>query len=374
MIVFATQNFLPDVGGTQGYVTGLADAFSGKGQAVSVFCDASSSGAAHAVDQARSYSIRRFGGPRPIMRRIKARAINQRIAAGGVDVVVTDTWKSLEFLSAPLLANTKVICLAHGSEFLVAPGSAKERRMRACLAKADIVAANSAFTADLAHKYTSGKTKVQAICPGIIPPVGAPRDIIPRMVSGGPHIITIARLEPRKGIDMVIRALPALRALAPDLIYDIIGKGEDKERLVALTAELGVTEMVRFHGFIPEAEKAERLLRADIFALPNRREPESVEGFGIVFQEAAAFGLPSLAGSDGGTRNAVTDGVTGRIVDGSDAQAVEDALRQMLKNEEMRKEMGRAAHKRFWSEFAWDAAITRFEALLKTEYPFAASR
>ena len=66
--------------------------------------------------------------------------------------------------------------------------------------------------------------------------------------------------------------------------------------------------------------------------------------------------------------------MTGRIVDGSDAQAVEDALRQMLKNEEMRKEMGRAAHKRFWSEFAWDAAITRFEALLKTEYPFAASR
>lgn len=367
MIVFATQNFLPDVGGTQGYVTGLADAFSTKGHAVSVFCDVSNSCAAYGVDQARSYPIRRFGGPRPFMRRIKARAVNRRIAAGGIDALVTDTWKSLEHLSAGLLAKTKVISLAHGSELLAVPGSAKERRIRASLAKADIIAANSEFTAELARVHASGKTAVRVICPGIIPPAGAPRDIIPRIANGGPRIITIARLEPRKGIDMVLRALPALRQIHPELIYDIIGEGDDKDRLLELAAKLGVTDAVRFHGFIPEAEKAARLLRADVFAMPNRREPESVEGFGIVFQEAAAFGLPSLAGSDGGTGNAVTDGVTGRIVDGNDANAVEDILRQMLESEEMRTELGRAAHKRFWGEFAWDAAITRFEALLKSE-------
>src|SRR5277367_6366102 len=96
MILFASQNFLPDVGGTQLYVTGLADALAARGHTLEVYCDASSAGAAHIIDAARPYPIRRFGGFRPWLRWRKARAVSERLAAGGVDALVTDTWKSLE--------------------------------------------------------------------------------------------------------------------------------------------------------------------------------------------------------------------------------------------------------------------------------------
>ncbi len=363
MILFATQNFLPDIGGTQVYVTGLADALAKRGHGIAVYCDASSKGAARKVDEARSYPIIRFGGPRPWLRWRKARAVSRRIAQGGVRAVVTDTWKSLELLSPQTLAAVRVFTLAHGSEFLAPPGSLKERRMIACLAKAGIVAANSQFTAGLVQPFLRGKTQVRVIWPGVVPPTGASRKF-PSRVKGGARILTIARLEPRKGIDAVLRALPALQKTHPDIVYDIIGKGADKARLEALAASRGIKDCVRFHGHIAEPEKAALLAKASVFVLPNRREPGSVEGFGIVFLEAAAFGVPSIAGSDGGTGDAVLAGKTGLIVDGADEAAVQNALARLLGNSEAALRMGRAAHERFWSDFAWDAAITRFEAAL----------
>src|SRR5436309_14321865 len=136
MILFATQNFLPSIGGTQLYVTGLADALAARGHAVEIYCDATSKAAAAQVDSARTYPIRRFGGLRPVMRRSKAWAVMQRLAGGGIRALVADTWKSLEHISTDALAGVNVFCLAHGSEFLVPKGGAKERRVVECLAKA----------------------------------------------------------------------------------------------------------------------------------------------------------------------------------------------------------------------------------------------
>jgi phosphatidylinositol alpha-1,6-mannosyltransferase len=98
--------------------------------------------------------------------------------------------------------------------------------------------------------------------------------------------------------------------------------------------------------------------------MPNRREPGSVEGFGIVFLEASAFGLPSIAGADGGTGDAVLDGRTGLVVDAEAERNVVDALNQLLRDRATLETMGRAAHFRFWHEFAWEAAIKRFEDAL----------
>ena len=368
MILFATQNFLPSVGGTQIYVTGLADALAVKGHGVEVFCDTASKGAAEKVDGARSYPIRRFGGPRPLMRRRKARAVVKRIAQGGVKAVVTDTWKSLEHLPPESLSKVRVLCLAHGNEFLHAPESAKGKLLIRCMAKADIVAANSHFTADLARPFATGKTRVRVVWPGIVPPLGASRTAKTKQ-EGGPTILTIARLEPRKGIDAVLRALPVLIKTHPNLRYDIGGKGDDHERLQELVRSLKLGKHVRFHGFTDEQMKAEMLQRADIFALPNRREHRSVEGFGIVFMEAAAYGVPSIAGMDGGASDAVVDGKTGLIADGDSDAAVLAVLSRLLNNPAERHAMGEAARVRFWREFAWDAAIGRFESALFDETP-----
>lgn len=362
MILFDTQNFLPDVGGTQLYVTGLADALAARGHRIEVFCDASSAEAAARVDAARNYPIRRFWGPRPWMRWRKARAVTARLAEGDVSAVATDTWKSLSPLKLRTLEGVRVFCLGHGNEFLQVPGSAKERRMIASLAKADIVAANSQFTATLAEPFARGK--VQVLLPGVIPPAGAAREYAPREPKQNPKLLTIARLEPRKGIDVVLRALPALRDAYPGLIYDIVGKGADRARLEKIVQEMGVAASVRFHAYVSENEKANFLRNADIFLLPNRREGHSVEGFGIVFQEAAAFGVPSIAGADGGTGDAVLEGETGLIVDGEDEAALRNAVLKLLGDNQLRNRLAAAAHRRFWNKFAWDAAVARFEKAL----------
>lgn len=362
MILFATQNFLPSIGGTQLYVTGLADALAARGHPIEVYCDAASKPAASAVDSARAYPIRRFGGLRPVMRRKKAWTVMQRLATGGVHAVITDTWKSLEHIPADALSRVTVLCLAHGSEFLVPRGSAKERRMRECLAKATIVAANSRFTADLVKPHL-GKTEARVLLPGVDPPAGSAPILTP-WVAAPPRLMTMARLEPRKGIDTVLRALPALAREYPDISYDVIGKGEDRARLIRLAEQLGVAQRVRFHGYISEQEKAELLRRATVFLMPNRREPGSVEGFGIVFVEAAAFGVPSIAGADGGTSDAVLHEQTGLIADGDDPEAVERGIARLLSDPAQRQRMGEAAHRRFWHEFSWPAAVTRFEDAL----------
>jgi len=367
MILFATQNFLPSIGGTQLYVTGLADALAARSHAIEVYCDADSRGASATVDNARNYPIQRFGGFRPLLRRRKARAVVQHVARGDVAAVITDTWKSLEYMSAQSLSNVRVFCLAHGSEFLVPCGSSKERRMIASLAKADMIGANSQFTADLLRPFIRGKTEVKVIWPGVEPPKGASRDFIPKQPGLEPRLLTIARLEPRKGIDMVLRALPALAERFPQMSYDVIGKGEDQQRLLRLANDLKLGSRVRFHGYISERQKSDLLARADIFVLPNRREPGSVEGFGIVFLEAAAFGTPSIAGNDGGTSDAVLDGQTGLIVDGADEIAIRGTIGRLLQDLEGRRRMGEAAHRRFWNEFTWDAAIERFEEALRLQ-------
>ena len=135
-----------------------------------------------------------------------------------------------------------------------------------------------------------------------------------------------------------------------------------------LASHLRLGERVRFHGYISEDQKADLLSRADLFLLPNRREPGSVEGFGIAFIEAAAFGTPSIAGADGGTADAILDGKTGVIVDASDDMVVAAAVRRMLGDVAIRRAMGEAAHRRFWNEFAWDSAITRFEDALQIRH------
>ncbi len=353
MILFSTQNFLPSVGGTQIFVTGLADALAARGHGVEIYCDSAKPDLARKVDEARDYKIVRFGGLRPIRRRKKARAVTERLVKGDVTALITDTWKSLEHLKAESLEGVRVLCLAHGSEFLHMLDSEKGKRLAACLAKADIVAANSRFTADLIKPFASGKTEIRLLSPGVSLPL-----------QRGPRILTIARLEPRKGIDAVIRALPALTAIHPGLQYDVVGNGDDKSRLAALARQLGVSANVHFHGCVSEEKKADLLRSAYVFALANRREAQSVEGFGLAFLEAASYGVPSIAGADGGARDAVLDGKTGLIVEGGNDQAVHDALTCLLSDTAMRNAMGAAARARFRDEFTWDKAAPKFEAAL----------
>ena len=138
----------------------------------------------------------------------------------------------------------------------------------------------------------------------------------------------MARLVPHKGQDVALRALAALARDFPDLRYLLVGEGHDRQRLEALARELGVADRVVFAGVLSDDEIAEAYATATLYLGLSRIDNEvDVEGFGISFIEAAASGVPAVAGDSGGVRSAVRDGETGLVVPPTDVEAVTAAVR-----------------------------------------------
>jgi phosphatidylinositol alpha-1,6-mannosyltransferase len=363
LIAIVTQCFKPDHGGIETLMTGLADAINASGKSVLVFADR-----ARADDVfARPYEIRRFGQPRPLRRWHKRRAIARVAREAEIDVIFADSWKSVEAIPPDA---TPVAVLAHGMELPPHASRRKARRIAAAFARARVVIANSSYTADLARKFVAGASPRIIVIPPPIAAQSQPTDaalaaIDARTAGGGPILATLARLEPRKGVDAIIRALPALRREWPDAVYLVAGEGVDQARLRGLAASLGVNDAAHFLGRVDEAEKAALLARADLFVMPTRREGDSVEGYGIAYIEAAWRGKPALAGRDGGAADAVIDGETGLLCDGANDADVLAALRRLLRDDVLRRRLGAAAEIRARSKLVWSVALPQYLAAIK---------
>ena len=163
----------------------------------------------------------------------------------------------------------------------------------------------------------------------------------------------------------MIAALPRLKTRHPGLVYVVAGAGGDLQRLRGLAAELGVSNSVVFLGAVTDPQvKAALLTLSDVYAMPSRRVGNSVEGFGIAYAEAAWYGLPALAGGDSGAVDIVKDGQTGFVRNGDDAQAISQALYEMLDDAELRKRMGAAAAAFVRENLSWRSALPRYLAAL----------
>lgn len=159
---------------------------------------------------------------------------------------------------------------------------------------------------------------------------GMPRaDLLARYgLEGRTRLVTLARLsaaERYKGVDETIRALPALSQTHPDIAYLVCGDGDDRVRLTSLAQQLDVSDRVVFAGYVPEAEKADHLRLADAFVMPGRGE-----GFGIVYLEALACGVPVVASCLDASREAVCDGALGIVVNPDDSLSVVEGIRDAL--------------------------------------------
>lgn len=177
-------------------------------------------------------------------------------------------------------------------------------------------------------------------------------------------LLSVGRLQRRKGHDVMIEALARLKGTAR-LHYAIVGDGQERARLERLAAECDVTADVTFVG-----EASDDMLPAwygacDVFALPNRVDEGDIEGFGIVFLEAAAAERPAIGGDSGGVPEAVERNVTGLLVDGADVHAVASAIHTLAADPQLRRRMGEAGRLRVLNEFTWDRAaeqVTRLHA------------
>lgn len=234
---------------------------------------------------------------------------------------------------------------------------------REVLRRAHRVVSISEHSRRLAVDHGAPPSRTVIIPPGVDLP---DHTTAPGRTTDGTTVVTVHRLDDEhKGTDVLIRAMSLVRARVPGARLRIVGDGRLRGALEALVDELGARDAVTFLGRVDDAQRDRELAGADVFSMLSRVPPgRGGEGFGIVFAEAAAHGLPVVAGDAGGARDAVDRDRTGLLVDPASVTAAADALVALLSDPDRRARMGTAG--RSWSErFAWRHVTSRFEEVLR---------
>jgi len=185
-------------------------------------------------------------------------------------------------------------------------------------------------------------------------------------IGARPVLACISRLVRRKGQDVLIEALPQIRAAVPDVLLLLVGGGDFGSSLRDRAERLGVLDSVLLTGSVPFGDLPGYYAASDVFAMPCRTRGRGldVEGLGIVFLEAAASGLPVVAGDSGGAPETVREGHTGTVVDGRDTEAVALACIDLLTDRRRSRGWGNAGRQWVADRWNWDSTADRLVQLL----------
>lgn len=279
--------------------------------------------------------------------------------------------KKVGLIKLPYIVST------HGTDIL----SGQKNQWKSFLSKkilsnAQNITANSQYTKKLLTKLGIDEKKIHVIYPGISVETRliasreqASNQIINHYnLNNKPILLTVARLVSRKGIDNVIKSLPQVWQKFPDLTYIIAGAGPDKDYLQQLSNQ--TMEQFKNKNIIffenPDNELKNILYElSDVFILTGREENGDVEGFGIVYLEAALYHQPSIAGQLGGASEAVIDGKTGILVDPDNLDQISNTITKLFENKKLRLTLGENAHLRAVQQFTWGQQAKPFSNLLK---------
>ena len=372
--LLVTNDFPPKVGGIQAY---LWDLWSRLDPASFAVLTASSSPDQEAFDRqqaARGVRIERASSsvlaPTPGL----VRRIRQSAAQVGADLVVIDPAFPLGVI-APRLGLPYAVVL-HGAEVAVPGRLPISRELVAYVLRNSVLAISAGgYPAAEGRRavHNHGMPPVVEIPPGVdlkrFVPLEPEQRLDVRRDLGlpvtGPLVVSVSRLVPRKGMDVVVNAAVRLQPSFPDLTVAIAGRGRDSERLSARIAETG--SPARLMGAVSFDDLPRLVGAADVFVMAcrNRWLGLEQEGFGIVFVEAAAAGVPQVAGRSGGAGEAVVDGETGLVVPRpGDIGEVTMAIRRLLDDETLRHRLGAAARRRAEASFDYDHLAPRLAAAL----------
>ncbi len=274
---------------------------------------------------------------------------SERIAAICIGEVVPSGWL-LPILKR--LTRVRTASYVHGEELVIdEPYDPDHRRAARALAASDCVIAVSQFSATTVRNLI-GDANAGRICVienGVdisqFHPIGRRADLVEAYGLDGCFVyVTVCRLVEKKGVDMAIRGFAAIHARYPNTRHVVVGEGQAAAELHALAAALGVADAVIFTGDVSAADLVAHYCLGDVFVMPNRAlENGDTEGFGLVFLEANACGLPAIGGRDGGTSSAVQQGVNGLLVDGHSLAEVTEAMLCLLEDEALRARIAAAA-------------------------------
>ena len=364
MFLILTRSFPPEVGGMQMLMGGLSESLVNHGP-VKVFTYNFPS--SNIYDAKSSMNIERVGGIKLFRKYRKANLINSFMNANSnIRAVFADHWKSLELINKEHLKKTKSFCLLHSKEINHEIGSSLNKRLIKSTDKADFIIANSNYTKELAIKVGINPSKIHAIFPGIQKPTIVENSwkIKAEKIYGEsfPKIITVARLDKRKGHDKILMLIKNLKQKFPKIKYVSVGTGKEENNLVQLSKELSLEKDVTFLKNIDPDLKIALISEANLFLMPTRIEKKSVEGFGISFIEAASYGVGSIGGKDGGASDAITHNKTGLICDGNDLNSIYDSVVSFFKDENFVK-YGKNAQE-FSEKFHWNKVVKNYLKLI----------
>jgi len=260
------------------------------------------------------------------------------------------------------------ICYAHGEEVNTAyigrpTGILTSRQLRWMLRRvlrgADFVIANSQSTKQiLLNGWGLPESMVRIMHPGVdtrrFIPVESNEALRAQLGWKARQVVlTVGRLETRKGHDQLILALHAIRKTVPNVLYAIVGDGERHEFLRALVEREGLTDHVQFLGELKDEKLLSCYQQCDLFVLPNRQVGNDIEGFGMVLLEAQACGRAVVAGDSGGTAETLRSPETGRIVSCDAPNQLAAVIIELLTHPDVRDRMGNTGRRWVVEQFDW---------------------
>ncbi|HWA66527.1 MAG TPA: glycosyltransferase family 4 protein [Mycobacteriales bacterium] len=290
----------------------------------------------------------------------------------------TDVWFGAAAplgLLAPALRDAGanlIVATTHGHEIGWARVPGTRRLLRRIAGDVDALTYLGDYTkVRLAAAIGPDAGKLRRLAPGVDIDLFNPRvDGSVRRAEIGwndrPVVVCVSRLMPRKGQDMLVRALPEIRRRVGDVGLLLVGGGPARSRITAIAREQRVTEHVHVTGSVPFETLPSWYRAGDVFAMPCRERLNGldVEGLGMVFLEAAACGMPVVAGRSGGSTDALIDGETGVLVDGGSPAEIADATAAMFEDSDRAKRMGERGREWVSESWTWPGVVATLKDLV----------
>jgi phosphatidylinositol alpha-1,6-mannosyltransferase len=369
--LLVTNDFPPKIGGIQAYLWELWRRLP-PGDVTVLTARHEDAAVAIAWDLAQRFRIERTTERVLLPTRALADRIDSLAGEVGASIVLLDPALPLGRVGA--MIDHPYGLVLHGAEITV-PGRLPglTQVLRSVLLGAEVIVAAGGYPAAEAERAAGRSLPLVVVPPGVdtnrFRPLTEHERKETRSAFGlpvrGRVVLGVSRLVPRKGFDVLIRAADALSSRHTDLVVAVAGDGRDRERLERLVAKTDAP--VRLLGRVEDDRLPSLYGAADVFAMLCRDRWLGLEqeGFGIVFLEAAAAGVPQVAGASGGAAEAVLDGATGVVVPNpDDVGAVAAALGRLLDDEDLRRRLGAEARRRAEEFFDYDGLARRLDAAI----------
>ena len=377
-VLLVTNDFPPRRGGIQSYLEALATHLTGSGASgghnLTVYAPKWKGAEDYDRDAATGYEVVRHPGTLMLHEPTVALRMRRLITTHNVDTVWFGAAAPLALMSplARAAGAQRIIASTHGHEVGWSMLPLARSALRRIGDNTDVVTYISSYTRRRFASAFGPQAALERVPPGVdterfTPDEVARAELRARYRLGGrPVVLCLSRLVPRKGQDMLIRALPAIRERVPGTALVIVGGGPYRTSLHRLAQTFGVAEHVVFTGGVPGDELPAHHAMADVFAMPCRTRGAGldVEGLGIVYLEASASGVPVVAGRSGGAPETVLDGETGVVVDGWDVGAITTAVGDLLANPRGAAAMGAAGRRWVVENWQWHMQAEKLARLL----------